>query len=190
MPIEWLVRYWDKAAGPVLPFLRDRKVAVEQIFDHKTILRRHGNRGLPDRSGWIRIAEESQIKDWARWHVYSFHPHMNGDKDVWLVIDIDGRSEAAFDLTKTTAYEMSRLLSGKRLPHLVKFSGNRGFHVLGSLGYITPNWLSLRRAVRTLTRELEDILQAKHRAEFYDRIPKKSPALTNDPVDGKPRNPF
>ena len=50
MPIEWLVRYWDKTAGPVLPFLRDRKVAVEQIFDHKTILRRHGDRGLPHSS--------------------------------------------------------------------------------------------------------------------------------------------
>lgn len=193
MPIAWLVKYWDKAAKATLPFLKHRKVAVEQVFDKNIIYRRHGDKGLPDKSGWITINSAKQIKDWAKLHVYSFHPHMNGDpsassgrgRDVWLVMDIDGRMESMFNLTKIAAYEMSKLLDRKKVSHLIKFSGNRGFHILWSLGNITPNWLKLRKIIRGLTSELEKILQQKYSQQFYAKLPKSSPILTNNLADKK-----
>ena len=193
MPIEWLVKYWDKAAKATLPFLKNRKVAVEQVFDKNTIYRRHGDKGLPDKSGWITIDSIKQLKAWAKLHVYSFHPHMNGDPstgsgpggDVWLVMDIDGRADKMFDLTKIVTYEMSKLLTRKKIAHLIKFSGNRGFHILWSLGNVTPNWLKLRKIIRGLTSELEKILQQKYSQQFYAKLPKSSPILTNDLADKK-----
>ncbi len=185
MPIEWLVQYWQRAAKTTLPFLTNRKVAVQQMFDGKILYRRHGGKGLPDRIGWIEINSAADILKWARLHTYSFHPHLNGDRDLWFVMDIDGRIEKAFPLVQIAAYEMSRLLSGKTIKHLVKFSGNRGFHFLWSLGKTAPNWLSLRKRVRSWARELEKVLQAKYKGKFYHLIPKTDPIIVTSSTDKK-----
>lgn len=183
MPIKWLVDYWDRAAEATLPFLADRKVAVQQVFNGKILYRRHGDKGLPDRSGWIQIENVTQIKEWARLHTYSFHAHLNGDKDVWFVMDIDGRSPQMFDLVKLVTLEMSRLLTRKKKKHLIKFSGHRGFHFMWSMGNITPNWLSLRGEIRSYAKGLEEILQKKYKSRFYAKLPKAKPILTTSSTD-------
>ena len=121
MPIAWLVDYWKKAAPATLPFLRGRKVAVQQKFGPNILYRRHGGKGLPDKIGWIEINSTADIMAWARLHTFSFHPHLNGNPlassgrrgDVWFVMDIDSRADTAFKLAKIVAYEMSRLLDKK-----------------------------------------------------------------------------
>jgi len=196
MPIEWLVEYWNRAAGATLPFLVNRKVAVQQVFDGKILYRRHGAKGLPDKIGWIEIKSSQDILKWAYLHTYSFHPHLNGDPsassgrggDLWFVMDIDGRTSQAFELVKIATYEMSQLLARKKIKHLIKFSGNRGFHFLWSLGNITPHWLSLRKQIRSLAGELERILQTKHKNKFSRLIPKTSPIIitsSTDPIHKK-----
>ena len=183
MPILWLVKYWGRAANATLPFLKNRKVAIQQVFDKTIIYRRHGDKGLPDRSGWIQISTTQQIKQWAYLHAYSFHSHLNGDKDVWFAMDIDSRRDAAFPLTRIVTYEMSKLLTRKHIKHLIKFSGHRGFHFLWSLGNITPNWLSLRKHIRALAHELEPILEKKYSAKFHKLIPKSLPILATSSTD-------
>lgn len=185
MPIEWLVRYWDKAAAVALPFLKNRKVAVQQVFGRNIIYRRHGDKGLPDRSGWIRIQNTQQIKDWARLHTYSFHSHLLGEKDVWFVMDMDGRGDALWELTRLAASELSKLLARKKIRHLVKFSGRQGFHFMWSLGNIKPNWLSLRKQIRALAGELEITLQHKYASRFYKLIPKRNPIIVTSSTDRK-----
>ncbi|MFH0912616.1 MAG: DNA primase small subunit domain-containing protein [Patescibacteria group bacterium] len=183
MPIEWLANYWEKAAPVVLPFLRGRKVAVQQIFDKNILYRRHGAKGLPDKSGWIEIDSTKDIVDWARLHTYSFHPHLLGVDDTWFVMDIDARSNKMFDLVKIVGYEMAKLLDKKGVKYLLKFSGNRGFHFMWSVGKIKPNWLSLRKQIRELAKELENILQKKYADKFYCITPKKNPILTTSSTD-------
>jgi DNA primase len=185
MPIDWLVKYWNKAATAALPFLKDRKVAVQQVFGKQVIYRRHGDKGLPDKSGWIRISNVKEIKEWARLHTYSFHSHLLGEKDVWFVMDLDGRSDELWDLTKLAASELSKLLTRKHIKHLVKFSGRQGFHFMWSLGNIKPNWLSLRQQIRAFAQELEIILQSKYAKRFYMVIPKRNPIIVTSSTDRK-----
>lgn len=185
MPIDWLVKYWDKAATFTLPFLKSRRVAVQQAFGRQTIYRRHGDKGLPDHSGWIRIDTTQQIKDWARLHTYSFHSHLLGDKDVWFVMDMDGREEKLWELTKLAAYELSRLLTRHKIKHLIKFSGRQGFHFMWSLGHVTPNWLGMRKQLRGFANELEITLQRKYAHKFYQLIPKRNPIIVTSSTDRK-----
>ena len=79
MPIEWLVDYWQKMAGLTLPYLKGRRIAIEQKFDHQVVYRRHRKmrRGKPN-IGWIYIKSKKEVLDWARQHTYSFHTHLEG----------------------------------------------------------------------------------------------------------------
>lgn len=183
MPIKWLVRYWEKAGSYTLPFLQNRKIAVQQVFDGKILYRRHGGRGLPDRIGWITVKNQTEISEWANLHTYSFHPHLAGDKDVWFVMDIDGRTDKMFDLTKLATYELTKILDRYQIKYLLKFSGHRGFHIMWSLGKIRPNWLGMRRQIRQYAQELEEVLQLKYQKKFYQLIPKKQSIITTSSTD-------
>ena len=183
MPIPWLVDYWEKAAPAVLPFLQNRKVAIQQVFDKNILYRRHGAKGLPDESGWIEINNSKKIQTWAKLHTYSFHPHLKGDKDIWFVMDMDARTDKMFELVKLATYEMAKLLDKKKIKYLLKFSGNRGFHFLWSLGDVKPEWLKFRKQIRMFAAELETILRTKHADRFYQIIPKKNPIITTSSTD-------
>ncbi|MFA5967068.1 MAG: DNA primase small subunit domain-containing protein [Patescibacteria group bacterium] len=183
MPIPWLVDYWGKAVPAAWPFLRNRKIAVQQVFDKNILYRRHGAKGLPDKSGWITLNSPKDIIAWAKLHTYSFHPHLLGEKDVWFVMDLDARTDKMFDLVKLAAYEMAKLLDKKGIEYLLKFSGNRGFHFMWSLGDVKPDWLKFRKQIRQFAAELETILQTKHAGEFYKIILKKNPIITTSSTD-------
>lgn len=183
MPIPWLVDYWEKVADATLPFLRNRKIAIQQIFDKNILYRRHGAKGLPDKSGWITLNTKSELLEWARLHTYSFHPHLKGDRDIWFVMDIDARTDKMFDLVKLATYELAKLLDKKRIKYLLKFSGNRGFHFMWNMGSVKPEWFKFRKQIQELARELENILQKKHANKFYQLIPKKNPIITTSSTD-------
>ena len=183
MPIPWLVNYWEKAADATLPFLRNRKVAIQQVFDKNILYRRHGAKGLPDPSGWITLNTKSELLEWARLHTYSFHPHLKGSKDIWFVMDMDARIDKMFDLAKLAAFEMAKLLDKKKIKYLAKFSGNRGFHFMWSMGDVKPEWMKFRKQIRELAGELENILQKKYADKFYRLIPRKNPIIATSSTD-------
>lgn len=183
MPPKWLITYWAKAAAATLPFLKYRKVAVQQVFDQNIIYRRHGDKGLPDKTGWIQIKNIKDIQAWANLHAYSFHSHLHGEKDTWFVMDIDGRRDNIFPLTRIVAYELSKLLTKQGIKSLIKFSGHRGFHFLWSLGKVTPNWLRLRKQLRQYVAELNPILEKNYSAQFRKYIPRSLPILATSSTD-------
>lgn len=183
MPIEWLINYWEKAAPVVLPFLRNRKIAVQQVFDKNILYRRHGAKGLPDQSGWITINSKRGVLDWAKLHTYSFHSHLKGDKDIWFVMDIDSRSAKMFKLAQLVTYELAKLLDRKKIKYLLKFSGNRGFHIMWNMGDVKPQWMKFRQQIREFAGKLEIILQKKYADKFYQLIPKKNPIITTSSTD-------
>ena len=167
----------------MLPFLRGRKVAIQQVFDKNILYRRHGAKGLPDKSGWITLNTKSELLEWARLHTYSFHPHLKGDGDIWFVMDMDARTNKMFDLTKLAAFEMAKLLDKRKIKYLVKFSGNRGFHFMWNMGDVKPQWMKFRKQIRELAGELETILQKKYADKFYRLIPRKNPIIATSSTD-------
>ncbi len=183
MPAPWLVDYWQGMAEVTLPFLRGRKVAVQQVFDGNVVYRRHGGKGLPTSRGWIRINSIDELMAWVHLHTYSFHPHLLGEKDSWFVIDVDGRDGHSLEITKIVSLEMSNLLTKKGLKHLIKFSGGNGFHFMWSIGHNRPNWLSFRKTIRKLAAELEPILEKKYQNQFRSHIPKSSPLIITSSSD-------
>ena len=74
-------------------------------------------------------------------------------------------------------------LDKKKIKYLLKFSGNRGFHFIWSLGNVKPDWLKFRKQIRQFAAELETILQTKHADKFYKIIPKKNPIITTSSTD-------
>lgn len=128
MAKDKLTEYWNEAAGLVLPFLADRKVAIELKFDDFSMYRRHPG---DDKSRWIYIKTEADIIEWARKHAWSFHPHILGQEDWWFVVDVDGRGENMnLDITAQVAHLLAQILDEKKVKFLLKYSGNRGFHFM------------------------------------------------------------
>ncbi len=126
MPLKWLVEYWDRAAEYTLPFLRDRKVALQQKFDGQIIYRRH-KKGKE----WIRVESKRELMEWARQYTFSFHPHLKGRKDFWFVMDID-KQKKSFSQKKLLEIteQMAEIFEENKLRYLLKYSGGRGFHFL------------------------------------------------------------
>lgn len=187
MPEKWLIDYWRKAAEATLPFLKNRRVAIQQVFNTNIIYRRHGEKGLPHTRGWITIKNEEEILEWAYLHTYSFHPHLLGEEDTWFVIDVDGRNPDQFELTKIAAYELSQILERHRTKYLIKFSGGNGFHFMWSLGNERPNWLSFRKTIRIYAKELEMVLQENHAQKFHSLIPRNHPLVVTSSSDQEHR---
>ena len=76
--IKWVVDYYNQVANKILPFFKGRDVDVNQIFDHEEVFRRHEKDGKT----WIRIKDKERLAFWTDWHVWSFYPHLKGDKDI------------------------------------------------------------------------------------------------------------
>ncbi|MBN2101030.1 hypothetical protein JW710_04045 [Candidatus Dojkabacteria bacterium] len=115
-------------ADEVLPFLVGRKIAIEQKFDDVVMYHRHPK---SQKERWIYIDEVEEVVDWADKHAWSFHPHIEGRKDWWFVIDIDGRGESLnIELVGKVTGVMCEVFDDLGLEYLLKYSGNRGFHFM------------------------------------------------------------
>ena len=150
------MEYWEAMAERTLPYLKERRIAVQQKFDGNILYRRHmpgtktGSRihkssssgvqkGNQDKisakkttkTRWIYIKNVDEIMEWARLHTYSFHTHLEGDKTTLFAMDLDKRSRKMdFNCMKISAFHMAEILEEKGINYLCKFSGGNGFHFL------------------------------------------------------------
>lgn len=133
MPLQSLINYWNNAGPLALPYFNNRKIGLEQKFNEKIIFRRHN----ADKK-WIYIKNQSDIYHWVNLHTWSFHPHQLSDKnELTILIDIDKRSDKMpFKYIIAVTKMMADLLINDHQEFLLKYSGNRGFHFLWSLGKI------------------------------------------------------
>lgn len=125
MPIPWLMSYWEQVASLALPYIKNRKVALEEKFSNQIIFRRHDQNGQ-----WIYVKSKKDILANAFRHTYSFHPHQLSDDGVlWFVIDLDKRNaKMPFRLVTIAAKYLAAILFQEKQNFSLKFSGNRGFH--------------------------------------------------------------
>jgi DNA primase len=185
MPIQWLLKYWEKMAEVTLPYLLNRPVALQQKFDHQIIYRRHG-----EKTRWIRIQTKNEIIEWARQHTFSFHPHLLGEKDLWFIMDLDLRGKMmGEDCLKIAVCGMAELLEDLGLKYLLKFSGSRGYHFLFSWGKKPTKlsghyWTIQRNLIKFLASKLEErILKSKNKTYFVKHLKNHHKIFTTTSTD-------
>ncbi|MBD3329624.1 hypothetical protein GF357_03965 [Candidatus Dojkabacteria bacterium] len=123
-----LINYWRENGEKALPYLKDRSVTLEHVFDGKAVYRRYepGSDKEP-----ITISSLEDIIDKAEQYVYSFHPYIysNVTNKGWFVLDIDDKA-GDFELIKKIAYETAKVLGEDRGDFMLKFCGKDGFHII------------------------------------------------------------
>jgi len=203
MPTKWVVDYYNEVANKILPFFEDRDIDVNQIFDHENVFRRHEKDGppaTPEHSDggrgktWIRIEDKKRLAFWTDWHAWSFYPHLLGDKNIWFALDVDP-NKCDFECVKIASVSLADILDEMKLKYLIKFSGNKGFHFLFSLGKPPAKlsgekiWEFERGLISDLREKLEDKLQkSKDRAKFYRFLKKDDPITIDKSSDQKDHN--
>ena len=113
--------YYSAVADRMLPFLADRKVAIEQRFPRsKGIVYRRHTGGSGDDT-WIRIPDRDSLLTWARQHAIGFHAHIRSENaGAWFVIDIDSRDLPA-DMAQIAAIHAADVVAEQRIDALVKY---------------------------------------------------------------------
>lgn len=177
MPIKWLLDYWDKMAERTLPYLKDRRIAVQQNFDGKILYRRH----MLKSKRWIHIKDKKDILFWAKLHTFSFHSHLEGDKITFFAMDLDNRSKKMdFECMKIAAQEMAKLLDELKINYICKFSGGNGWHFIWAFKNEDIKGLKIfeeeQKIINRLTALLEDKVQRSElKKHFYKYIKKGDP---------------
>lgn len=178
MPIAWLMDYWDKMAERTLPYLIDRRIAVQQNFDGKILYRRHQLKS----KRWIHIKDKKDILYWARLHTFSFHSHLEGDKITFFAMDLDNRSKKMdFECMKIASHEMAKILEEKGINFICKFSGGNGWHFIWAFKNEDVKGLKIfeaeQKIISRLTALLEDKIQRSDlKKHFYGPDPASSGA--------------
>lgn len=190
--IQWVIRYYDEISPLMLPFLKERRVGIRQIFDKQIIYRRH----TADKKHWIYINSKKDLMFWVRWHGWSYFPHLDGEKDLWFAMDIDRRA-VDFKGVKIAAVEMAKILEELKIKFLVKFSGANGFHFLWRYKkplkikdhYCRQPWKFEQKTIEFLQNLLEERLQkSKHHHWFYRFLRQNDPITfrsANDPKNNR-----
>ena len=152
--------YYAAVADRVLPFLRGRRVAVEQRFrgSRQAVYRRH--EGTGEGRDWIRVNEPADVVRWAGQYAVAFHAHLKPEgPGCWFVLDIDSR-QLELAMAQLAALHALDVFEEQGLRSLVKFSGADGFHLmwdmpsLGGLGRQTV-WDVERAVVRAVAAQVE-----------------------------------
>ena len=124
-----LLRYWQKYADLTLPWLVNRPITLEQVFDGKVIYRRYTDK---THTTLITINSIEEILTWAYRHTYSFHPYIcspNQKAECWYVLDIDPNKHVKFSETKSFTHWVANYLIKKGFKIYIAFGGKNGFHI-------------------------------------------------------------
>lgn len=191
MPPSWLTTYWSQVGKLVLPYLKYRKLGLEQVFGNETIFRQHD----ADKN-WIYIKNQLDLNQWAQKHLYSIHTRQLSDKNELLfVMDLDKRNDQMpFDLVIYSTQKMAEILDSQKQKYLLKFSGNRGFHFVWSLGKISSKDLKSgiiyqkeHEMIENYTAALENSIRDDQKIckLFQKHYPSNSPYFSTNSVDQK-----
>jgi hypothetical protein len=161
--------YYAAVADRMLPFLRGRKLAIEQRFPRsdEIVYRRHSGGSADDT--WIRIADHDSLLTWARQHAIGFHAHIRSeDRGAWFVIDIDSR-DLPTEMAQIGASHAADVLAEQGIAALVKFSGSDGFHLMWDVPNLegiadSELWELERAVVRAVACQVERRLTDDPRA--------------------------
>jgi hypothetical protein len=162
MPAPY-VDYYAAMADRIVPFLRGRKVAVEQRFSRspRPVYRRHEEVG--GRRDWIRIRAAEDVVRWARQYAVAFHAHLKPEgAGCWFVLDIDSRA-LDLEMGQLAARHALDVLEEQGLAALVRFSGSDGFHLMWEIPSLvglgrSTIWDVERAVVRSVAGEVEQRL--------------------------------
>ncbi len=127
------VGYYEAVAERMLPFLRGRKVAVEQRYPKSAgpIYRRH--EGTGEGRDWITIRDSHDVVRWAGQYAVAFHAHLKPEgPGCWFALDIDSRALPT-EMAGLAALHALEVLTRQGLGALVKFSGSDGFHLMWNI---------------------------------------------------------
>ena len=181
--------YYSAVADRMLPFLSNRKVAIEQRFPRskEIVYRRHT--GGSGEDTWIRIADRDALLTWARQHATGFHAHIRSeDLGAWFVIDIDSR-ELPTEMAQIASVHAADVLAEQGINALVKFSGSDGFHLMWDvpdLGGISDSelWELERAVVRAVARQVERrLIDDPAAAPIREAVGEGNAAITTGSAD-------
>lgn len=115
------------AIGPsLLPLFRGRAVGMYRVFTDKQFFQRNA------RGKWVTIEDMRELMYWVDVHGTDLIPCVHRitapDFPDWLVVDVDA-GPGFFEEAKTACAFVYEFLEKQKLRPLVKFSGNRGFHL-------------------------------------------------------------
>ncbi len=165
------VGYYEAVAERMLPFLRGRKVAVEQRYPKSAgpIYRRHEETGAG--RDWIAIREAGDVTRWARRYAVAFHAHLKPEgAGCWFALDIDSRARPT-EMARLAALHALDVLAAQGLAVLVKFSGSDGFHLMWDMPDLrvlggASIWDIERAVVVAVAAEVEERLTENPAAEL------------------------
>jgi len=188
MPVKWLVEYWKAVGKLALPYFKHRKIALEEKFGEQIIFRRHDQN-----HDWIYANNQADIDKYVFGHTYSFHPHQLSDKnELFILIDIDKRNDRMpFNNIVEVTKVMAGFLQRDKIDFLLKYSGNRGFHFLWSLGKIKPVdiksakiYQQEHQLIDKYTTQLEEYFQSSPlKKKILKYLPKDSPIFSTNSAD-------
>jgi DNA primase len=181
--------YYSAIADRMLPFLAERKVAIEQRFPgmKKLVYRRHP--GAAGEDTWIRIDDRDELLEWVRQYAEGLHAHIRSeDRGAWFVIDIDSRGLPT-EMGQIAAAHAADVLAEQRLDPLVKFSGSDGFHLMWDVPDLNglseaDLWEMEREVVRSVSCEVDRRLANDQAASpIREAVGAGRPAITTGSAD-------
>ena len=181
--------YYSAVADRILPFLSDRKLAIEQRFprSHEIVYRRHT--GGSGEDTWIRIADRDALLTWARQHAIGFHAHIRSeDRGAWFVIDIDSRTLPT-EMARLASTHAADVLAEKGINALMKYSGSDGFHLMWDVPVLdgiadTELWEFERAVVRAVACEVERrLVEDPAAAPIREAVGEGKPTVTTGSAD-------
>ncbi len=188
MPSKYFDYYAD-IGDRMLPYLRGRKVAIEQRFpsSEKIVYRRHS--GAVGKNSWIHIDDRGTLLEWVRKYAEGFHPHIRAERSgAWFVIDIDSR-DLPTAMARLAAVHASAVLKEQGIVPLVKFSGSDGCHLVfdvADIGAIPDAelWEIERGLVRSVACQVERRLAVDGEAQpIRDAVSAGRPLVTTSSAD-------
>ena len=181
--------YYSAVADRMLPFLSDRKLAIEQRFPRskEIVYRRHTGGGGEDT--WIRITDRDSLLRWARQHAIGFHAHIRSeDRGAWFVIDIDSRGLPT-EMARIASTHAADVLAEQGINALVKFSGSDGYHLMWDvpvLDGVTDSelWELERAVVRAVACAVERrLIDDPDAAPIREAVGEGKPSITTGSAD-------
>lgn len=181
--------YYTAVADRMVPYLADRRVAIEQRFKgaRNITFRRHPS-GRDD-TRWIEINDRDEFLRWAFQYAEGFHANIRSNgKSAWFAIDIDSR-ELPIGMAQLAASHAAEVLAAQGLAAQVKYSGSDGFHLMWNTPNVTQIvdaelWEMERAVVRAVACLTERRLDADPAAQpIRDLVGADHPLITTANAD-------
>ncbi len=155
--------YYDRVKRHMIPFLRNKDLAVQVVVDNKTILKRHKS---PKEKQYLSVNNISEFDEINNGRNVSWYIGERRETDI-AIIDTDPGADVNFDMIKKYTLLSIELLRDINFVREIDclYTGKRGFHVWG--------WLKRKRNINDVRETLERMLIARFGIDKNVTITKK-----------------